>query len=233
MMYRQNAVVADVAASRGFIDIKRAALIFDTVVVLKTRESATDPIARTQRLPGLGPDELDWLTENNVVSFVEDYSSELFESNDLGLQKQYGDYRRACLGHALLLNKKSAQYEDFIRASANFVARYSASRMQEIDEGKRIVPLLYEPRYELGRLGAQFEFPYANEAKGNYGRTTAVVLSEFPVPDALTPWEDIFKFRQERKNKLAFFALREWISQATRTDISPTDLKDWNSSWPD
>jgi hypothetical protein len=225
-MYRQTAVVTDLAAARGFIDIKRSALLFDRVVVLKTRESNFDGRAKEQALPGVEPAELDWLEENGILSFENDYSQHLFEAEENEMQK-YKEYRKACLGHVALIRKDSPKYEDYVRAAANFATRYSAARMQEkIDEDQRAVPLLYDPRYILNRLGATIPYPYATEAEASYARTTAAVLSQFPVPDELTPWEEILDFRKENESQLAFGGLREWIKDATSKNYTAVDLKD-------
>jgi hypothetical protein len=98
--------------------------------------------------------------------------------------------------------------------------------MQEkIDEDQRAIPLLYDLRYELTRLGATVRYPYATEASATYARTTAAVLSEIPVPDELTPWEAILDFRKENQ-KLAFCSLREWIKEATHENCTSAELKD-------
>jgi hypothetical protein len=225
-MFRQTAVITDLAAARGFINIKRASLLFDKIVVLKTEESELDPTAKDRPIPGIEPAEVHWLTENGILSFEEDLSRDLFKGNDPA-HKEYRDYRIACLGNLALSRRNSPSYESTLRAGANFITRYSATLMQErTDEDQRTIPLLYDPKYELTRLGATIRYPYAAEDKANYSRTTAIVLSQFPVPDDLTSWQDIFEFRKDNENQLAFFVLRDWINRAIQVESSAAELKD-------
>jgi hypothetical protein len=257
-MFRQTAVIADIAAARGAIDVKRTALLFDSIVVLKTSEGDLEGPAK-QPIRGVDSHELEWLTEKGIISFERDHSESFFvASGKAGQQSgnradalskagvlsfggaapeptsesdtiynRYREYRRACLGHLALISKNSPNYEAFVRSAANFVARYSATQMQlTLDEDQRAVPLMYDPKYILSRLGATIPYPYDTEAKADYKRTTATVLGQLPVPDGLTPWEDILEFRANSKSRLAFFQLREWIKDAAKSDNTGAELKD-------
>jgi hypothetical protein len=108
-MYRQTAVLADLAAARGFIDIKRTSLLFDKVVVLRTGEGTFDQKTRDHAVLGVESAELDWLIENEILSFEEDYTKEAFGRPEL---LDYWSYRQACLGSLALMSPKASNYDD-------------------------------------------------------------------------------------------------------------------------
>jgi hypothetical protein len=224
-MYRQKAVITDTAASRGVIDAKRAALLFDSIVIVQTREGKLDNVTKHQLFPSVTHKECEWLVDHGIVQLLPDFSEELYNTSDPN-DERYTAYRRASAANVLLLNNSDTDYEPMIRSAANFITRYSAARITDKDEDERIIPLLDNSRYELSRMGISIDFPYAAEPKLNYSKSTAMVLAELPTPDDLTPWENIVEFRHDNENALAFFALRDWITQIVRSDISEVDLRD-------
>jgi hypothetical protein len=222
-VFRQRAILADVAAARGLVEVKRTALLFDDLVILQTKEGQTDRRVKETPLQGVPFGQIEWLTDRGIVSFVQDPSDELFDNKDPELVK-FEDYRRASLGHVLLVGGE--KQEEFIKSSANFVARYSASHLSAADSESQFIPLAYEPRFRLDQLGAQFEYPFSAADIDRYKLATANVFAKIAVPDELTPWEAIMDFRNDPENKAAFVNLRKFIRDSSGSTKPAVEFQD-------
>src|ERR1041385_8570187 len=52
-----------------------------------------------------------------------------------------------------------------------------------------------------------------------------IVLKKIPVPERDTPWEKIIEFRQDPDSKRKFNALRNWMSEVARMQLSPNEVE--------
>src|SRR5215212_5826679 len=55
--------------------------------------------------------------------------------------------------------------------------------------------------------------------------TPAIVLKTLPVPSAKTSWEQITEFRSDPDSRSKFLALRNWMNDLSRTDLSPAEVE--------
>jgi hypothetical protein len=222
-VFNQEGVVADIAASRGLVDFKQAALLFDSIAILRTQEGEVDSKTQKSSVFGIPPGEIEWLVERGILSFETDPSDHLFSSQDPSLQK-YSAYRSASLGHVCLLG--GPPLEAAIRCAANFVTRYSASIKQDRNDRTRYVPLMFDGKHELSEIGAEFDFPYSREPDVKYDQAAALILTKVPIPGELTPWEAILEIRQNEESNLAFRSLREWTNDIVRSKMSALELRE-------
>src|SRR5207248_3213321 len=74
-------------------------------------------------------------------------------------------------------------------------------------------------------LGTVAEAPRAL-ALAEDGKTTVlrIVLAGMPVPSDDTPWEQVFEFRADPMNRHSFLALRNWIAETARADLTPGEI---------
>jgi hypothetical protein len=52
------------------------------------------------------------------------------------------------------------------------------------------------------------------------------LLHEFPIPDEVTPWDQIRDFRSDADSKRKFLALKNWINRMAQTQQTLNDLDD-------
>lgn len=206
MKFGQKAIVTDLAAARGIVDIKKISLIFDEVVILNTLEGEYDEVVNRSILQGVEDGELNWLIENKIISIERDVSSDLMFSNDADLN-MFKEYRGVGYGSYLLLGGE--QRESYVKSSSNFISRFNSIIMG--NDETRAVPLLYDEKFRHDILGAKIKYPFLEVAPDRYGLATASIICMLPVPGDLTPWERILDFRQEKENWSYFLNLRNFI----------------------
>jgi hypothetical protein len=52
-----------------------------------------------------------------------------------------------------------------------------------------------------------------------------VVLNQLPVPSEHTPWEHILEFRSDPDSKGKLLSLKNWVSDISRTDLTPLEIE--------
>jgi len=62
-----------------------------------------------------------------------------------------------------------------------------------------------------------------DDAKAN---VVQIVLTEFPVPDEQTPWEQIKEFRNDPASRSKFLALKDWINEVARMNLPRIEVED-------
>jgi hypothetical protein len=53
-----------------------------------------------------------------------------------------------------------------------------------------------------------------------------ITLSHLPVPDEKTPWEQIIEYRGDPDSRSKFLALRHWMSEVARSEITPAEVEE-------
>ena len=207
--FRQCAFIADLAAARGLVDLKQAALLFDSIHVVNTPEGKFDSQVRDAPFPGTSRNDLEWLSERGLLHSVEDPSA---------------SYREKQICEYLLLGSAA---EERARQLSNIVPRYSARMFDAGVRHQRAIPLVFGSDFEDVRLSGNKEIvsfvPVNEEA---YGLATAVVMAYVPVPDPLTSWEAILDFRQDTANRRDFANFRAYILKQARSEKQPAELRD-------
>jgi hypothetical protein len=52
------------------------------------------------------------------------------------------------------------------------------------------------------------------------------VLNSLPVPDDSTPWEQIIEYRSDTDSQSKFLALRHWMSEVARAELTPAEVEE-------
>lgn len=215
-MFHQKAVIADLAVPRSDFDLKRAALLFEQVIVLETAPSRWDPLTRSlKEANGLFGPETDWLAENGIIRFELDETVDSIAKSDPVYAAERASFQSA-LCSSLMCRYDSPQFDSIIRKGALRSARSAAIVLQE-REGAAIAPLV------PGGLCAS----RGQAASGVSSTDLAmmVVLRKLPTPDPLTPWEAILEYRQDPDAQRAFVHLRRWMYDAIAGNRSTPDLE--------
>jgi hypothetical protein len=222
-LLRQNAVIADSSVARGLVDARRAALLFDQLVVVRTEQSAFDPSAARLADAGVFGPETDWLVERGMVRFENDLADDALAAHDAG----YALDRKQVAGairNLVLTGSESPEFESWIRCGANGVARSTAAYLQERNDLDH-VPLVYGKRHELSRLLPASRPAAPRERHRDDVPAICVLFSALPTPDASTPWEAILEYRADPAAFGAFARLRRWTVEAARSGRAGPELR--------
>lgn len=221
-MFRQNAVIADSAVVRGLIDIKRAALLFEKLVVLQTEQSTFDPAANRSADTGLFGSETDWLVEQGIVRFEKDLEDATLAAHDPTYARDRKQVTSA-ICNLILLGNDLREVENWVRCGANGIARSTAVYLQDRDDIDH-VPLIYGKQYELSRLlpGHQIQTPA--DSHRQTASAIRVIFNTLPTPDDSTSWEEILEYRRDPTVFSAFSRLRHWATDAVQSDLPEREL---------
>lgn len=230
-MFDQSAVLTDTAARRSVISAKKAALIYDKIYVLRTEEGKFDHLAN-QSFFGLSENEIDLLQYRGILEFCDDPTAKMFNSERPSSLRRFDeetvlrcfDYRRALVGHVLLLTVEDGR-EDYFKASANFLARCGALQMQDDVPNVKFVPLCYDPYYRIDRLGATIPYPFEYGARGDIGQASVTVIENIPMPVEETPWSKVIEFRENPENRFAYLSFRDWLREIGKEEMPGEDLR--------
>lgn len=84
---------------------------------------------------------------------------------------------------------------------------------------------------EFGGLDAHPILPddameYLSAPRANKSDVAQIVLGEMPLPDESVPWEQIIEYRSDPDSKGKFLALRNWMSETARAELSPVEVEE-------
>lgn len=166
------------------------------------------------------PSELDWFESKGVVCKAPrdfDKGREEFLNSFFG-EKQY------VVEEWISSASKKLSPKDYLIENAEIMHVLSTIMVQEAmvrlgdTINGSIVPLInmFESKSKIPLL--KFE------------DVLKVVLTKFPVPSSIMPWDDIISLRNEEETKNRNLTLRRWMRKITKENISQTELEeeiDW------
>lgn len=53
-----------------------------------------------------------------------------------------------------------------------------------------------------------------------------ILINSLPVPDEHTPWEQIIEYRSDPDSQSKFLALRHWMSEVARAELTPAEVEE-------
>ncbi len=69
------------------------------------------------------------------------------------------------------------------------------------------------------------DFLLSNE-KADKNDVVVIALDSLPVPDESTPWEQIIEYRSDPGSQSKFLALRHWMSEVARAELTPAEVEE-------
>jgi hypothetical protein len=211
-------IVTDSGVARGMVNFKQAALLFDEIVILETQFTKFDPLLRGRPVEQLIGADADWLFDKGLVRKETDQTDESFLTADPLYARHRKEVQNGICSSLLSVGE---QQEFFIRRAANGSARAAAIRLGRVEDA-RFVPSVFGPGIEYTQLTSTD--PSATARAGSLA-TVRTVLKALPVPDDLTPWDDILEYRLDTESLSAFAGLREWMQQAVGENLSARELE--------
>lgn len=163
--------------------------------------------------------QLDWLLDQGVAFQPEDkfLDKKLLEDPD------YKSYSEELIRHHIQVKeatkgvrKNSRGYKNAMLNYAPFtgqnIARMVSIQLRELSQ-MDAYPIFYVP----------FEFPVNQSKKHEVAQITFKAL---PVPKDSTPLEQIIEYRKDPATTSQFLALRCWMSEVARDELTPTETEE-------
>jgi hypothetical protein len=111
---------------------------------------------------------------------------------------------------------KAVESEEFLNHVIGMIqhqTRMFSIELREID-GLDAYPLL------------SANIPIAADALPTKADVVRIALNSLPSPDESTPWEQIMEYRSDPDSQSKFLALRHWMSEVARAQLSPSELEE-------
>jgi hypothetical protein len=96
---------------------------------------------------------------------------------------------------------------------SEYEARCASISLRELDN-MNAYPLLTRPLPSLLNLPS-----FKNEV-------VTITLNLLPVPDESVPWEQIIEYRSDPDSQSKFLALRHWMSEVARAELTPAEVEE-------
>lgn len=186
--------------------------------------------------------EIEWLMENNVIFSPED----LIDEDKLRRDKEYREWKKA---EGFVSEKTSAasqRIKDFDMCYCPMegdnpefkrINQVMTDLRDDMDKSFKGLYLLsgdVEARrisIALKKLHCMNAIPiissnkFSDHVVAEKSEVMQIVVSALPVPDDTTPWEHILEFRSDPDSFSKFLALRNWINEVTRNQLTPLEVK--------
>ena len=188
--------------------LKRYALLFSRIAVVGIQHvKENEELAR----------ELKWLQDQGVI-FEPQYS-------DIRLLPDNSDFN-----HFLRLER-----EVMSQAAPHLLAAVETDREDEVrsllllmmDTTLRTVSVELRELYQIEACPLlNFDILSFSEPHGKKTQVVEIALKSLPVPDELTPWEQILEYRSDPDSRHKFLDLRNWMSEVARGELTPTEIEE-------
>lgn len=66
----------------------------------------------------------------------------------------------------------------------------------------------------------------ASAQQGVKGNVVHIVFNALPIPDESVPWEQVIEYRSDPDSRSNFLALRYWMSEVARAELTPTEVEE-------
>lgn len=214
--------------------LKRTALLFDRIALPEVGKAAMDRWSETQ------PDECNellWLIDKNIVfeakvpkadmlSLTAESESELeLFAKDMqeAVKKMLGSSLSLDMPSEVLVAKVTEQLRNpeldldamlkilgrFLRVGEH-ISRVFGCLLRS--QGMKAYPVL--------------STSLNKQSNASPSDVIEIVFKNFPTPSEDTSWEQILEYRADPDSKANFLALRNWINETIRANLSPTEIEE-------
>jgi hypothetical protein len=208
----------------GSTSIKQKALLFNRIAVLNFRSVV--PRLREQVQPRKDDffDTLEWLFEEGII----------FEPEEI-----IPDEKILAMPEYQRFSDLTNEYANKIRELADLIEQGSKEPKDEfipVDVSPLILGLQYYVRLnsillrEMQGIDAypvfHWNFQSIENPQSRKCEVVQLLLNAVPVPNESTSWEHILEYRSDPNSQSRFLALRQWMSETARADLTPAEVEE-------
>lgn len=208
--------------------LKREALMFDRIALPFFNVFASGASSGFSQLIS----EVEWLIDSGIVFEPElksdderVQSSDKFKAQgqaELKLKEELDELFLNHLSRRVTVDKENSEggltpasrmlLQKQIEWSGVF-ARYFSLQLRLLDnmDARPVLPSL---------------IPQANPDSANKSDIAQIALRALPVPDYSTSWEQILEYRTDPDSQSKFLALRHWMSEVARAELTPAEVEE-------
>lgn len=208
--------------------LKREALLFNQIAITHVDYLIPIYLGRVEKHPLHA--ELEWLREQEIISeaYLE-LRQNLLETNE-ELKALYACAKKSHQQYIISLKdlirktKNTKPADEYLWSEFRKAASFST-----ISDAHLIRQLCVQHRVQLGVDACPLLPVLPEHTVDNHHPKVAaitVVLNALPVPDEATPWEQIIEYRNDPNSRRKFLALRNWMSEVARAELSPTEVEE-------
>lgn len=193
--------------------IKSYSLLFDKIAITNISSSLNPSFKRYINYCDSQP-ELKWLIEQNILFETNWWDSFKLASSNEGLVNAIELKKLQTIQGDMILH-----YDDSVDTGEHLNSQLLFEEMLT-----RFLSI-YFCFYKDYQAFPLISIPSKINSLDNHIALNDVIdltITQFPVPDELTPWENIIEFKKENRDKLLL--LRRWIHEVTRKEMSLKDI---------
>ncbi len=201
--FLRDIIVPSFALRNGSISLKAASIFYDRILVI-------DGSMFEVEVPNVFGSDFDTLQEKGIIEVLPNKLQWLPEMKDLI------EATKSVMARAIFTPTAESRREDLLALGANGIARLAATHVSRKNQGGNASPTPSAIPAEI--CWSRIRRPSCGNNSTMWiesKRATEVVFQNLPVPDELTPWEDILAFRQEHEIGEYALSLYRWLRDAS------------------
>jgi hypothetical protein len=228
--------------------LKRESLIFSRIAIANLKESLLSSDRKSEESTEFVR-ELDWLLERGIIfepefNYEERIKSVEFESSmDSGIQHAL-ELVSLLVGFDVteaMQNIEDEKVRLAINEKLDKFKQMTVDELKEKAEGKsffnnvEMMTASFLRAYavqlrELNDMDAYpvlpISIPSIKEERADKGAIIQIALTALPIPDESMPWEQIMEYRSDPDSQSKFLALRNWMSEVARAELTPAEVEE-------
>jgi hypothetical protein len=175
--------------------------------------------------------ELNYLYEAGFIRDVKDHplSQQISDDDYVEVLSSEKDIHEQVKQLELQENKVIVEPEDFFKDTRKTFEALRPVVLQIVAEAFRARRLSLELQ-KLSNVDAYpISFFNSFTTSPNQGKKSDVIQISFnalPIPDESVPWEQISEYRSDPDSQSKFLALRHWMSEVARAELTPAEVEE-------
>ena len=222
--------VNDMFSLINFTSFKRQALMFDRIAFPNLGTAVDRLLAEHHDAVRPVVEQLEWLQTEGIL-----FEPELNVSKkELSQNEEYKKFDDIYWDHAVELDtfhgvtmddlvKRGGSNESVITAEGQRAWK-TVSKLIGLEARKAAIQLRLFKNLDAYPV-LSFLIPAFDSGDTTKDNILQIVLNEFPIPDELTPWDQIRDFRSDPDSKRRFLALKNWINRMAQTQQTLNDCR--------
>ncbi len=200
------------------VSMKQLALMFSQVAVSEAEKSVEYFLEVNKTWPSVL--KLKWLLEQGIV--IDPYT---MPTHSISLKNNEKHLSENLENLDQLFTKERQDISRNATPENILFTILSGNALREDFEKRRISIILRE-LYNINAVPATTSrFFLDQNTTTEVTRAMQITLKAIPVPDYSTSWEQIFEYRSDPSSHSKFLALRNWMSDMARSNLTPIEIE--------
>lgn len=116
--------------------------------------------------------------------------------------------------------------EEYARILASLLEILASNVIKGFEYRQRIVCVQLRELYNLETYPILPNYIHGALSTTTKSETVQITLKSLPIPDESVPWEQIIEYRSDPDSQSKFLALRHWMSEVARAELTPAEVEE-------